>query len=81
MSSFDENDGKVDLHAPKGSHAVKFLELWHRSKIKWSGEIPVVVDVLGLAHELILNRAFTRAANREFFPADYDRLMGRTMAS
>ena len=81
MPSFHQDDGEVDIHAPEGSHAIELFDLRHRSEVEWSSEIPVVVDVLGLPHQLIPNRSFTGATNGELLSPDYDGLVGGTMTS
>jgi len=81
MAAFDENNGKTHLQATKGSQAVELLKSWCRSEIYGSCEIPVVIYVLRLSHQLILNRGFTGATDREFFPADNKGLVRHTMTA
>ena len=81
VAGFDKNDRKVHLHTTKGSHAVELLKSWRGSEIYRSCQIPVVMYVLGLAHELILDGALTGAANREFLSANYKGLVRQTMTA
>src|SRR5438270_9748799 len=81
MAGFDKNDREVDLHTPKRPQGIE-LRLFSRSaRIHWASQVPVVIDVLRLAHEFILDRSFTGAAYWEFLSADYDGLMRWTMTA
>lgn len=50
VTRLNENDGKIDLDSSESSDAIELLELWNRPEIQRPSEIPVVMNVLGLAH-------------------------------
>lgn len=80
MALFDQHNRQIDLHARKGAHAIELGRRLGCGQLWRSGEVPIMIDVVGFAQELKTNGATADSACGKFFAADDDRFMRHAMA-
>ena len=81
MAGFDENDRKIDFNPPKSSKGIELSGFSRNSELHRPSQVPIVMNVLRLSHELVMDRAPTRPTSWEFFSANYDGLVRSTMTA
>ncbi len=79
MARLDEDNRKIDLNPSKRAYAIEFFEFCYGTEVQRSGEIPVVMNVLGFSQELILDSSLARAANWKLFSSHHDRFVRKTV--
>lgn len=79
ITGFKQDNGQIDVHASESPDTIEITGLFFEGPLFRSGEIPVVMNVLGLTKQLVANRALANAANGKIFAANDNGFVRRTM--